>query len=87
LQSAGNAVKKATEALVKAAQRASGTYEEEDTFDISGYRVQGMKQIIEVQQTILEKEKELEMARRRLDIIRKAKYKDRPSDYDSGSDF
>ena len=46
-----------------------------------------MKQIIEVQQTILEKEKELEMARRRLDIIRKAKYKDRPSDYDSGSDF
>ena len=43
------------------------------------------------QEDILIKERELETARRKLEIIRKAKYKDRPSmDYDStdsGTDF
>jgi len=87
LQSAGNAVKKATEALVRSAQKAGGNYDTEDEVDVSGLRVQGMKQLIEVQQTVLEKEKELELARRHLDAFRRKKYKDRPMDYDSGSDF
>ena len=44
-------------------------------------------QIIQAQQDILVKEKELESARKKLEIIRKTKYKNRPVDYDSGSDF
>lgn len=42
------------------------------------------------QEDILIKERELESARKKLEIIRKAKYKDRPMDYDSndsGTDF
>jgi talin len=46
-----------------------------------------MLQIIMAQEDILVKEKELESARRKLETIRKAKYKDRPMEYDSGSDF
>ena len=47
-----------------------------------------MFQIIQAQQEIIERERELETARRRLEQIRKAKYKDRPNvDYESGSDF
>lgn len=33
------------------------------------------------------KEKELDSARRKLEIIRKTKYKNKPMDYESGSDF
>ena len=43
------------------------------------------------QEEILIKEKELESARKKLEVIRKAKYKDRPSDMSAdesyGSDF
>jgi len=42
------------------------------------------------QEDILIKERELETARKKLEIIRKAKYKDRPMEYDStdsGTDF
>lgn len=47
-------------------------------------------QIIMAQEEILVKEKELNVARRKLENIRKAKYKDRPltsEDEDSGSAF
>lgn len=45
-------------------------------------------QIIMAQEEILIKERELEMARRKLETIRKAKYKDHPMDDDSsGSAF
>ena len=47
-------------------------------------------QLITAQEDILIKERELESARKKLEIIRSAKYKNRPSDYDStdsGTDF
>lgn len=43
--------------------------------------------MIQAQEEILTKERELESARRRLETIRREKYKNRPVDYDSGSDF
>ena len=42
------------------------------------------------QEEILIKERQLESARKKLEVIRKAKYKDRPSENestDSGTDF
>ena len=39
------------------------------------------------QEEILIKEKELESARKRLETIRKAKYKDQPGDEEEGSAF
>ena len=51
-------------------------------------RSSSSSQIIQAQQEIIERERELETARRRLEQIRIAKYKDRPAvDYESGSDF
>ena len=47
-------------------------------------------QLIMAQEDILIKEKQLETARKKLEIIRKAKYRDRPNEYDStdsGTDF
>lgn len=47
-------------------------------------------QLIMAQEDILIKERELESARKKLELIRKAKYKDRPMEYDStdsGTDF
>lgn len=44
-----------------------------------------LTQVIMAQEEILKKEKELEMARRKLDFIRKAKY--RPDDDTTGSEL
>jgi len=47
-------------------------------------------QLITAQEDILIKERELESARKKLEIIRSAKYKNRSQDYDStdsGTDF
>ncbi len=45
-------------------------------------------QMIMAQEEILKKEKELEVARRKLEFIRKAKYKDQPTDdEEEGSAF
>ena len=44
-------------------------------------------QMITAQEEILIKEKELELARRRLENIRRAKYKDRPPGDESGTEF
>jgi len=47
-------------------------------------------QLITAQEDILIKERELESARKKFEIIRSAKYKNRPQDYDStdsGTDF
>lgn len=88
LQSAGNAVKRATEALVTAAQQAAGTQDpNQDPLMVNQRMVGGLAQIIQAQEAILIKERELDSARRKLEIIRKTKYKNRPVDYDSGSDF
>ena len=77
LQGAGNAVKRATDALVKAAIMAKGGHyqQEEVTVTVNQRMVGGMAQIINAQEAILRKERELEEARKRLETIYKAKYK------------
>ena len=44
-QSAGNAVKRATDALVRAAQQAKGGIEEQEEVDIDATRVGGIRQV------------------------------------------
>ncbi|XP_067653820.1 talin-1-like isoform X2 [Haliotis asinina] len=88
LQSAGNAVKKATEALVRAAQQAKDFVDESASLTVNKRMVGGIAQEIMAQEEILRKERELTEARRKLEIIRKERYKDRPpEEYDSSSSF
>jgi talin len=87
LQKAGNAVKRATEALVSAARAAAQYREDPESIAINQRHVGGIAQMIQAQEEILMKERELETARRKLETIRREKYKNRPPDYDSGSDF
>lgn len=79
LQSAGNAVKKATDNLVRAAQQAI-EQEEEQSLVISKRRVQGITQEILAREDILKKERELVEAREKLAAINRAKYGNRPAD-------
>merc|ERR1719422_1151509 len=81
LQLAGNAVKRATEALVRAAQQAK-QQDEEASLTIDKRKVGGIAQELQAQEEILRKEKELEAARNRLMNIRKERYKDRPPEDD-----
>ncbi|XP_070178806.1 talin-1-like [Littorina saxatilis] len=86
LQAAGNAVKRASEALVRAAQQERELTEEEESLTVNKRMVGGIAQEIMAQEEILRKERELQDARRKLEKIRKEKYKDRPpEDYDSSS--
>ncbi|GAB1607177.1 talin-1-like isoform X1 [Argonauta hians] len=88
LQAAGNAVKKASDALVQAAQQSQNFEDDEDELTINKRKVGGIAQEIMAQEEILRKEKELDSARKRLAEIRKARYKDKPpEDYDSSSSF
>ncbi|CAI9742944.1 talin-1-like isoform X1 [Octopus vulgaris] len=88
LQAAGNAVKKASDALVQAAQQSQSFEADEDELTINKRMVGGIAQEIMAQEEILRKEKELDSARKRLAEIRKARYKDKPpEDYDSSSSF
>jgi talin len=73
LQIAGSAVKKATETLVQAAQQASVSVKETDSF---GPRVKGkvmdrFRQELEVQEEIARKQRELERAKEQLTKIRR----------------
>ncbi|UXI17836.1 polycomb complex protein BMI-1 [Sarcoptes scabiei] len=77
LQAAGNAVKKATDNLVRAAQQAI-EQEEEQSLIISKRRVQGITQEIVAREEILKKERELVEAREKLAAINRAKYGNRP---------
>ena len=85
LQAAGNAVKKATDNLVRAAQQAI-EQEEEQSLVISKRRVAGMTQEIIAREEMLRKEKELIEARAKLAAINKARYgnKNGPQDQDYG---
>ena len=74
LQAAGNAVKKATENLVRAAQQAI-EHEEEQSIVLSKRRVSGIAQEISFREAILKKERELEEAREKLAAVRRAKYR------------
>lgn len=79
LQAAGNAVKKATDNLVRAAQQAI-EQEDEQNLIISTRRVQGITQEIVAREAILKKERELAEAREKLAAINRAKYGNRPAD-------
>ena len=74
LQAAGNAVKKATENLVRAAQQAI-EHDEEQNIVLSRRRVSGIAQEISFREAILKKERELAEAREKLAAVRRAKYK------------
>ncbi|KZC14530.1 Talin-1 [Dufourea novaeangliae] len=77
LQQAGNAVKRATDNLVRAAQQAI-QQEEERSLVLNRRMVGGIAQEINARTEVLRIERELEEARGRLTAIRQAKYKNRP---------
>jgi len=78
LQSAGHAVKTATEHLVLAAKQ-SKEEEDERVLIISQRMVSGIAQVMDAQEQVLRKERELTEARANLSALRKAKYQDRPA--------
>lgn len=80
-QQAGNADKKATDNLVRAAQQAI-EHDEERSLIINKRMVGGIAQEIIAREEIIRKERELEVAREKLTALRKAKYGNRsPDDY------
>ncbi|XP_012276723.1 talin-1 isoform X2 [Orussus abietinus] len=90
LQAAGNAVKRATDNLVRAAQQAI-QQEEDRSLILNRRMVGGIAQEINARSEVLRIERELEEARGRLTAIRQAKYKNRPdasflSDTDNDAD-
>ena len=74
LQTAGNAVKRAADALVRAAQQAVELQREEKQVEVSTRFVPGIAQEIKCKEAILTKERELDEARSRLKAVRLAKY-------------
>ncbi|XP_039224920.1 talin-1 isoform X2 [Crotalus tigris] len=81
LQAAGNAVKRASDNLVKAAQKAAAFEDEENaTVVVKERMVGGIAQIIAAQEEMLRKERELEEARKKLAMIRQQQYKFLPSE-------
>lgn len=74
LQAAGNAVKRATDNLVRAAQQAIH-HDDERSLVLNRRMVGGIAQEINARSEVLRIEKELEEARNRLTAIRLAKYK------------
>ncbi|XP_028304663.1 talin-2 isoform X2 [Gouania willdenowi] len=80
LQAAGNAVKRASDSLVKAAQKAAFDKTEDDNVVVKTKFVGGIAQIIAAQEEMLRKERELEEARKKLAQIRQQQYKFLPSE-------
>jgi len=74
LQTAGNAVKRAADALVRSAQQAVDSKQEDKQIEVSTRFVPGIAQEIKCKEAILTKERELDEARNRLKAIRLAKY-------------
>ncbi|XP_053387301.1 talin-1-like [Mercenaria mercenaria] len=89
LQSAGNAVKRATEALVASAHQAKAYQEEEESVTINQRMVGGIAQVLAAQEEIIRKEKELQKARQQLATIyqHQNRFKERTADDDSSSSF
>ncbi|KAK7796762.1 hypothetical protein U0070_015440 [Myodes glareolus] len=80
-QAAGNAVKRASDNLVKAAQKAAAFEDQEnETVVVKEKMVGGIAQIIAAQEEMLRKERELEEARKKLAQIRQQQYKFLPSE-------
>jgi len=86
LQAAGNAVKRATDNLVRAAQQAI-QQEEDRSLILNRRMVGGIAQEINARSEVLRIERELEEARGRLTAIRQAKYKNRPDLADGDGDM
>ena len=88
-QSAGNAVKRATEALVTSAQQAKVSNEEEEHVHLANRPVGAIAQLLQAQEEIIRKEKELQEARRKLGIIhqRQNKFIQKDTGEDSSSSF
>ncbi|KAF1502294.1 Talin-1, partial [Eudyptula minor] len=80
LQAAGNAVKRASDNLVKAAQKVAAFQDHDETVVVKEKMVGGIAQIIAAQEEMLRKERELEEARKKLAIIRQQQYKFLPSE-------
>ncbi|XP_040191710.1 talin-1 isoform X1 [Rana temporaria] len=80
LQVAGNAVKRASDNLVKAAKKAAAFQEHDETVVVKEKMVGGIAQIIAAQEEMLRKERELEEARKKLAMIRQQQYKFLPSE-------
>ncbi|XP_072756021.1 talin-2 isoform X1 [Anoplolepis gracilipes] len=85
LQAAGNAVKRATDNLVRAAQQAI-QQEEDRSLVLNRRMVGGIAQEIDARSEVLRIERELEEARGRLTAIRLAKYKNRSDLADGDGD-
>ncbi|KAM6111541.1 talin-1-like [Phoenicopterus ruber ruber] len=80
LQAAGNAVKRASDNLVKAAQKAAAFQDHDEMVVVKEKMVGGIAQIIAAQEEMLRKERELEEARKKLAMIRQQQYKFLPSE-------
>ncbi|XP_031420336.1 talin-2 isoform X2 [Clupea harengus] len=80
LQAAGNAVKRASDNLVKAAQKAAFDKPDDNSVVVKTKFVGGIAQIIAAQEEMLRKERELEEARKKLAQIRQQQYKFLPSE-------
>ncbi|NXI37427.1 TLN1 protein, partial [Galbula dea] len=80
LQAAGNAVKRASDNLVKAAQKAAAFQDHDEAVVVKEKMVGGIAQIIAAQEEMLRKERELEEARKKLAMIRQQQYKFLPSE-------
>uniref|UniRef100_A0A671YE02 Talin 1 n=1 Tax=Sparus aurata TaxID=8175 RepID=A0A671YE02_SPAAU len=80
LQAAGNAVKRASDNLVKAAQKAAFDAQDDQAVVVKSKMVGGIAQIIAAQEEMLRKERELEDARKKLAMIRQQQYKFLPSE-------
>ncbi|KAI2660127.1 Talin-1 [Labeo rohita] len=80
LQAAGNAVKRASDNLVKAAQKAAFEAQDDQAVMVKSKMVGGIAQIIAAQEEMLRKERELDEARKKLAMIRQQQYKFLPSE-------
>uniref|UniRef100_A0ABM5EYZ9 Talin-2 n=1 Tax=Pogona vitticeps TaxID=103695 RepID=A0ABM5EYZ9_9SAUR len=80
LQAAGNAVKRASDNLVRAAQAAAFGKADDDDVVVKTKFVGGIAQIIAAQEEMLKKERELEEARKKLAQIRQQQYKFLPTE-------
>merc|ERR1739838_1017042 len=74
LEDASNAVRKATENLVKAAQSALDNNANDDHLDLSEGDVGGVVQQINARAEVLRMERELEEARKKLTIVNQRRY-------------
>jgi talin len=74
LQHAGNAIKRATDALVRSAQQAVDISEEDQYLELNTKFVGSMAQEIQLREEILRKERELKAAQQAYNAVKKARY-------------